>query len=308
MNGPLRFSRVSLCSGFFVALVPLVWGQTDSAVDLHESVRDRPLYIAIRPGTDAMARYAASKDVKECAAAEADFKRALQQFPDNAFIAYRLGQALRCQYAAGPEKIPQALYEFARAAALDATLGGAMDPATLNTFLGRAYYTFHGSLEGLDQLKAMAKASPLPPADLKIETAAVMESENRGCEPCNPQRTLWMKIKGALADTNGATYFDTQLKDSAVPPLKGTLVEAKPACRSTELLVAVPLPGQQGTPVAEITLKLDAPLTGKPETGGTIQWTGVPKAFTKDPFMLTMQTGEANVENLMTTPCGPSAR
>jgi hypothetical protein len=308
MNGPLRFSSVSPCLGFLLAFVPLLWGQTDGTVDLHESVRDRPVYIAIRPGTDAMARYAASKDVKECAAAEASYKNALEQFPDSAFIAYQLGRALRCQHAASPEKIPQALYEFARAAALDATLGGAMDPANLNTYLERAYYTFHGSLEGLDQLKAMAKASPLPPADLKIETAAVMESENRGCEPCNPQRTLWMKIKGALADTNGATYFDTQLKDSAVPPLKGTLVEAKPACRSTELLVAIPLPGQQGNPVAEITLKLDAPLTGRPETGGTIQWAGVPKAFTQDPFMLTMETEQANVEHLKTSPCGPSSR
>jgi len=57
-------------------------------------------------------------------------------------------------------------------------------------------------------------------------------------------------------------------------------------------------------PVAEITLKLDTPLAGKPETGGTIQWTGVPKAFTKDPFMLTMEAEKAKVENLKTTPCG----
>jgi hypothetical protein len=86
--------------------------------------------------------------------------------------------------------------------------------------------------------------------------------------------------------------------------LKGTLVEGKPACKSKELLVAIPLPDQQGSPVAEITLKLDVPLTGKPEIGGTIQWTGVPKAFTKDPFMLTMETEKAKVENLKTTPCG----
>ena len=112
-----------------------------------------------------------------------------------------------------------------------------------------------------------------------------------------------MRIKGALADTNGTTYFENELKDSGVPPMKGTLVEGKPACKSKELLVAIPLPDQQGNPVAEITLKLDAPLAGKPETGGTIQWTGVPKAFTKDPFMLTMEAEKAKVENLKTTPC-----
>ena len=117
-----------------------------------------------------------------------------------------------------------------------------------------------------------------------------------------------MRIKGALADNNGTTYFDNELKDSAVPPMKGTLLEGKPACKSKELLVAIPLPDQQGNPVAEITLKLDTPLTGKPETGGTIQWTGVPKAFTKDPFMLTMEAEKAKVENVKTTPCGVPAR
>jgi hypothetical protein len=71
--------------------------------------------------------------------------------------------------------------------------------------------------------------------------------------------------------------------------------------------VAIPLPDQQGNPVAEISLKLDAALTGKPETGGTIQWTGVPKSFTKDPFMLTMEVEKAKLENLKTTPCGPAA-
>jgi len=95
-----------------------------------------------------------------------------------------------------------------------------------------------------------------------------------------------------------------------VPPMKGTLVEGKPACKPKELLVAVPLPDATGNPVVEITLKLvdaegkPAALAGKPETGGTIQWTGVPKAFSKDPFMLTMEADKAKVENVKTTPCG----
>jgi hypothetical protein len=153
-------------------------------------------------------------------------------------------------------------------------------------------------------LKTAAKASPLPPADLKIETAsAIAQRKQAEFEQSNPQLALWMRIKGALADTNGVQYFDTELKDSGVPPLKGTLLEGKPACKSKELLVAIPLPDQQGNPVAEITVKLDAPLAGKPELGGTIQWTGVPKAFTKDPFMLTMETEKDKLENVKTSPC-----
>jgi hypothetical protein len=280
---------------------------TEGRTTMEKVAKDTLMYIATKPGADAMNRYTTSKDAKECVTGEASYKKALEQFPDNAFIAYQLGRALRCQQAASPEKVPQALYEFARAAALDPTLSGTMDAKALNNYLDSAYNTFHGSLEGLDQLKALAKASPLPPADLKIETATAIAARKQAeFEQTNPQLALWMKIKGALADPNNPTYFDNDLKDSAVPPMKGTLVEAKPACKSKELLVAIPLPDQQGSPVAEISLKLDAPLTGKPEIGGTIQWTGVPKAFTKDPFMLTIETEKAKVENLKTTPCGPA--
>jgi len=86
------------------------------------------------------------------------------------------------------------------------------------------------------------------------------------------------------------------------------VLEGKPACRSKELLVSVPEPEQQNAqPV--ITLKLDAALTGKPESG-EIEWEGVPSAFNPDPFMLTMDTEKAKIENLKTTPCaaGPAAR
>lgn len=271
---------------------------------MEKVARDALMYIAAKPGADAMNRYTTSKDVKECATAETAYKGALAQNPDSAYIAYQLGRALRCQQASGAEKVAQALYEFARAAVLDPTLSGTMDPKALNTYLENAYNTFHGSLDGLDQLKTAAKASPLPPADLKIETATAIAAKKQAeFEQTNPQLALWMRIKGALADTNGATYFDSELKDSGVPPLKGMLLDAKPACKSKELLVAIPLPDQQGNPVAEITLKLDTALAGKPETGGSIQWTGVPKAFTKDPFMLTMEVEKDKLENVKTSPC-----
>ena len=55
-----------------------------------------------------------------------------------------------------------------------------MDQKALNTYLDSAHYSsFHGSLEGLDQLKTLAKASPLPPADLKIETATAIAQKKQ---------------------------------------------------------------------------------------------------------------------------------
>jgi len=57
----------------------------------------------------------------------------------------------------------------------------------------------------------------------------------------------------------------------------------------------------------KVSLKLDAALTGKPETGTEIQFKGVPSAFTKDPFMLTMDTEKAKIEGLKMSPCAAAA-
>jgi hypothetical protein len=270
--------------------------------------------IAMRPGMESLQKYTASgnKDTSFCAPAEAALTKALQQFPDGAIIAYNLGRAELCQRAAKPEKVPIAIYEFARAAVTDPSLGGSTDPKAVETYLTTIYTNFHGADDdGLKQLKELAGKSPLPPADFKIESSAeVSRRKEEEFTKTNPQLALWMGIKAQLADTNGEKYFDEQLKGSGVPKLKGVVMDAKPACRSKELLVAIPEPDQKGTPQSVITLKLvndekpDA-LTGKPDTGVAveIQWEGVPSAFTKEPFMLTMDTEKANITGLTLTPC-----
>jgi hypothetical protein len=203
-------------------------------------------------------------------------------------------------YQVQPEKISAGLYAVARAVSIDASLGGTADAKAIEGYLNTVYTRYHGGDdEGLKQLKAMAKSAPLPPADFKIKSAAEISHEKEEeFKKSNPQLALWMGIKGQLADQNGEQYFATSLKDAQVPKLKGTVVEAKPACRSKELLVAL-----SDATHAEVALKLDAALTGKPETGTEIQWEGVPSAFTKDPFLLTMDTEKAKIENLKSSPC-----
>ena len=271
--------------------------------------------IAMRPGIELLQKYAASgnKDTSFCEPAEAALTKALQQFPDGAIIAYNLGRAERCQQQTKPEKIPIAIYEFARAAVVDPSLGGSTDPKAVENYLTTSYTNYHGKDdEGLKQLKELAAKAPFPPAGYKLESST--EVDKRKQEEFSakyPQLALWLGIKSQLADTNGQKYFDDQMKGFGVPKLKGVLMEAKPACRSKELLVAVPEPDQQGTPQSVITLRLvndeekaDA-LTGAPETGATveIQWEGAPSAFTREPFMLTMDTDKAKIEGLKLTPC-----
>jgi hypothetical protein len=117
-----------------------------------------------------------------------------------------------------------------------------------------------------------------------------------------------MKIKAALSDGDGGHYFTSDLQGAGVPRLRGILVEAKPACHPTELLVAVPLPGSLTPPEPEIALKLDGALAGKPELEGEFQWEGVPSAFSARPFLLTMETERSKIEGLKFTPCTPPGR
>ena len=282
-------------------MAPATWQQARG--DLQKIGNAAVLFVAILPGEQAMA-----KQPPDCVAAEPVFVKALSDFPDKSIISYELGRALSCQKDK-PEKLMQALYEFQRAAVIDPTLGEPKnDPKKIQTFADNTYIKIHGSDEGLAQLKEQVKQSPLPPSGFQVKTATEIANEKQAeFEKSNPQLALWMKIKGQLADTNGDQYFEGQLKNAAVPPLKGSLVEAKPACRPKELLVAIPLPDSQGTMRPEISIKLDKPLTGKPEPNSEFTWEGVPSAFTRDPFLLTMDVETSKVEGLKSSPCAGAA-
>jgi len=268
--------------------------------DMREKASAALLYIAILPGIQAMA-----KQPPDCAAAEAVYSKAVGAYPDKTSVSYELGRALSCEAKTVPEKQALAIYEFLRAAAIDPTLGDPRnDTKKIQTFADNTYVRFHGSDEGLEQLKQQVKQSPLPPPDFRIATATeIADAKRAEFEKNNPQVALWMKIKGVLSAEGGDQYFETQMKDAAVPELKGVLVEAKPACRSKELLVAIPTPDSPQAPLAEIRIKLDKALAGKPELNTEFSWEGVASAFSRQPFTLTMDAETSKVLGLKTTAC-----
>jgi hypothetical protein len=271
--------------------------------------------IALYPATSALKPNAT--DPATCAAAEPLFKKASEQYPNSGAIAQQLAAVTRCQQAKDPSKVQQALYYYARAVVDPVGGVGGLDDKgqkTLDDYLKRIYTTIHGSDEGLAGLKELAAKSPTPPDGFKVKTASeIAVAAEEEFRTKNPQLAMWMSIKGQLADTNGQQYFDESLKEhdmsgeGGAKLLKGKLLDAKPACRSKELLVSIPMPNATGAPVAEITLKLDAALTGKPETGTEIQFNGVPEAFTKEPFMLVMGSAKDKIDGLNVTPCAPAA-
>ncbi|PWU03779.1 MAG: hypothetical protein C5B51_18295 [Terriglobia bacterium] len=251
------------------------------------------MWITTKPAMEALEK-------KNYPVAEQEFTKLVQQFPENGQFSYQLGSVLISER--NPEKFPQAIYQIARAVAMDPTKGGlpAQNRAQVDAYLNKIYTQYHGADDaGLAELKQAALTAPVAPAGFKLKTAAEIAAEKEEeFKTKNPQLALWMGIKKQLTDTGGEAYFDSSLKNAAVPKLKGTLVEAKPACRPKELVVAL-----SDATHGEITLKLDMPLKGKPETGAEIQWEGVPSAFTKDPFNLTMDTEQEKVENVKQEAC-----
>jgi tetratricopeptide (TPR) repeat protein len=246
---------------------------------------------------------------KDDETAEREFSKVLQLNPkssttngspvDSAQVSYWLGTAIVQEKK--PEKVPEALYQFARAASLDASQGG-LPPAArqpYDNYFVKAYAQFHGQDEaGLKELRELAKSQPLPPAGFTIKDVNQLSAEKEEKQRKeNPGLSLWTTLKQALTAADGEQYFNTNMKGAEVPggangvqTFKGKLISAKPALRPKALVLSV---GDGTTPDA--TLNLDAPLPGKAEPGVDIEFSGVPSSFTKDPYHITFDVEKKKI-------------
>lgn len=226
---------------------------------------------------------------KENDAAAESFKKALALNPVNAQVSYWLGSTLLRK----GETQGEGLFHIARASMLEGQ--GALDANTrtqLQTYLQKVYAQYHGDSSGLDELRAKAKESALPPPDFRIkradEVAAEKEEEFR---KTNPVLALWMSIKKELTGPNSDAYFASSVKDAHLPggamgvqKFKGKVIEHKPARNPKEIVL-----GMSDATTPEVTLKLETPfLAGRAEPGTELEFEGVVSGFTKDPFMLTL--------------------
>jgi len=262
---------------------------TTARTALNTAANDALYQIALAPGRQAVAK-------KDCPGAEAAWAKALGDYPDKTVISWQLASAYNCE-----QKPFLALYEYARAVAVDPSLGKSMDPARSATFVKNTYTKLHGSDEGLDALLAQTKNSPLPPADFKIVTddeINIAKAEKFAKD--NPELAVYKNIKDNLV-SQGAPFFEN-MKGAELPPLLGIITDAKPACRSKTLTLYVPLP-ENTAKTPEITIKLETALTGKPEIGSTIKFVGVGDSFTASPFMLNLTAEKDKVQDLKVTPC-----
>lgn len=226
---------------------------------------------------------------KDYAEAENQLVQNLKLNPNDAEASAWLGTAI-----VGAKKVDtyhHALFHFARAGCYEGP--GALDPARrkqMYAYFEKAYTKYHGSGEGLQQVCQLAKTHALPPENFTIlSVAELAELKQKELKERDPQLAFWIMLRDALKEANGEQYFESSMKDALVPPegerpLRGKLLRHSPAKNPKELVLAL-----SDDSTAEVTLRLEEPLTGTAEPGTVIQFRGVPKQFTREPFMLVFE-------------------
>jgi len=228
--------------------------------------------------------------------AETELTKYLQLDPTQAPTSLSLGGELLAQNQEHPEKLPLGLYQFAHAASYDGP-NALPAPARKQAldYLTKTYTTYHGSNEGLDKLLTLAKNSPFPPEGFKIESARDIAAKKAAAEEdfakAHPDLGLWQAIKESLLKDGGDAYFES-IKGALVPAgangvqkFKGKIVSMTPETKPKQIVLALEQPN-----VPDVTLELSEALPGKMEAGEELQFEGVAKSYTKQPFMVVFET------------------
>jgi tetratricopeptide (TPR) repeat protein len=234
---------------------------------------------------------------KNNAAAEAAYLQSLRINPASPQVSYMLGTMIIGQRDL--ETYGKGLFHIARAASY--TGEGALDAAnrkSIEDYLVKRYATFHGTQEGLDELRKLAASNAIPPDGFKIKSQTeLINEQEESLKKTNPMLALWMSVKRELIGPNGAQYFEASVKETLLPggvlgvsKFKGTLVEAKPPKNPKALVVAI---SDAQTP--EVTLALDEPLVGSAPVGTELEFEGGGQAFTQDPFNLTLEVEKSKI-------------
>lgn len=243
-------------------------------------------------------------------AADTNLLEALKRNPADAQASIWAGTAnLRTKKL---ERQGIALFHFCRAGVYSGQ--GALPQQTrdqLKASFEKNYVNFHGNKDGMDQVIKLAEASPIPPADFKIESKdEILLKQEEELKKTNPMLALWISIKRELNGANGQAYFDSSLKDAHIPggvEVGGTKVEK---FKAKVVSCDVPAPkkpkkvivGISSPDMSEVTLVFENPLPACPPVGTELEFVGVPKAFTADPFNVDFEVEPAEVSGMPAPP------
>lgn len=251
-----------------------------------------------------------SMNRKEYPAAEKNFTECLKVNPNNGQVSYWLGTVIVSQR--NPDTYPVGLFHIARAASYAGA--GAMSDAGRKPaadYLTKAYTTFHGTADGLDELRKTAAAQAFPAEGFTLKSKAQLDIEKEeDFKKANPMLALWQTVKTELTGANGATYFESSMKGALLPggaggvtAFKGKLIAAKPPKNPKELVLAI---SDATTP--EVTLVMEEPLVGSAPVGTDLQFEGVASGYTASPFMVTFDIEPGKLQGWPAPPPSPTKK
>jgi hypothetical protein len=234
---------------------------------------------------------------KENEPAEKEFLRSLQSNPNQAQVSYWLGNVVLAQKNVDKQSL--VLFHYARAASY--TGAGALTEQgrkEIATYLTQAYTKYHGSAEGLEELRKTASAQALPPEGFKILSGLEIDAQKEEeFKKSNPMLALWMTVKGELTGANGPAYFESSVKGALLPggaggvtKFKGKLISMAPAKAPKQLILGIT---DANNP--EVTLNLDEALAGAAPVGTELEFEGVASSFTAQPFKVVFDVEKAHL-------------
>ncbi len=235
--------------------------------------------------------------------AEKHFTEVLEIEPRDGQVSYWLGTVILAQR--DPNKQSAAFFHFARAANL--TGEGAMDDQArqkVGEYLTKIYTTYHGDESGMDEMVQVALQQPFPPSDFKVKSAAVIAAEKEEqLRRENPQLYMWRNVKKELTGPGGTEYFNSQVRNTAMPSMRGYLVAQSPQQRPDTLVLGI-----ESRNAREVTLKLNEAFRYPARAGTTIRFECVPRSFTQNPFNIHFECDKEKISGWPPPPSRQTTR
>ena len=156
----------------------------------------------------------------------------------------------------------------------------------IDDYLKGVYVKYHGSEEGLDQLKQQARSQPFPPPDFKVQSKA----EIAASQPQEPEAVGFLEIRDILsAGGEKATSLFERIKGKSFT-MKGMVVSATPrtAARTARLAVTEETANKPNAYDVELTLSNPQRLSA----GQMVEFEGMVNGFNPTPFSLAMVDGQ----------------
>jgi hypothetical protein len=213
-------------------------------------------------------------------AATDDLSACLKKDPGSAEISSWLGIVS----ALDTNKQPQAVWYLARASNKELASPLPDDQRRqVNTMLEKIYASYHGSLDGLDELRKVSSSSAFPPPEFSIDPATVVNARRAEAELSltNPELAAWLAMRRQLETPGGQNYFNGDLQGKPLPRLRGTVLHTTPPRLPREISLSM-----NDSAEVSVILQLSVAATRPIPQGAKVTFSGVAESFSASPFGL----------------------